>query len=79
LFGRTHDLTATRTQRIIRICERHGIPVLADSAYSYECTQAEASGAVMARSPWLCCHTCPVLPAMSTGPTGLDDHYRPVS
>ncbi|NUS17236.1 MAG: transposase, partial [Streptomyces sp.] len=31
--GRTHDLTAARTHRIIRICERQGVPVLADCAY----------------------------------------------
>ncbi len=30
---RTHDLTAARTHRILRICERQGIPVLADMAY----------------------------------------------
>ena len=30
LPGRTHDLTAARTHRIIRICERQGAPVLAD-------------------------------------------------
>lgn len=33
LPGRTHDLTAAGTHRIIRICERQGIPVLADRAY----------------------------------------------
>lgn len=33
LPGRTHDLTAARTHRIIRICERQGIPILADLAY----------------------------------------------
>ncbi|MEU9575251.1 transposase family protein [Streptomyces massasporeus] len=33
LPGRTHDLTAARTHRIIRICERQGVPVLADRAY----------------------------------------------
>ncbi|WP_374983134.1 transposase family protein [Streptomyces fradiae] len=33
LLGRTHDLTAARTHRIIRICERQGVPVLADRAY----------------------------------------------
>ncbi len=33
LPGRTHDLTAARTHRIIRICERQGMPVLADRAY----------------------------------------------
>ncbi len=33
LPGREHDLTAARTHRIIRICERQGIPVLADRAY----------------------------------------------
>jgi hypothetical protein len=33
LPGRTHDLTAARTHRIIRICERQGILVLADRAY----------------------------------------------
>ncbi|MFF6953002.1 transposase family protein [Streptomyces iakyrus] len=33
LPGRAHDLTSARTHRIIRICERQGIPVLADRAY----------------------------------------------
>ncbi|MEV6171392.1 transposase family protein [Streptomyces sp. NPDC051954] len=33
LPGRAHDLTAARTHRIIRICERQGIPILADRAY----------------------------------------------
>ncbi|MFB6553250.1 transposase family protein [Streptomyces sp. NPDC056405] len=33
LSGRTHDLTAARTHRIIRICERQSVPVLADRAY----------------------------------------------
>lgn len=33
LPGRTHDLTAARTHRIIRICEREDVPVLADRAY----------------------------------------------
>ncbi|MCZ2526713.1 transposase [Streptomyces sp. HB2AG] len=33
LPGRTHDLTAARAHRIIRICERQGVPVLADMAY----------------------------------------------
>ncbi|MBV1958137.1 transposase [Streptomyces sp. BV333] len=33
LPGRTHDLTAARAHKIIRICERQGIPVLADMAY----------------------------------------------
>ncbi|GAA2508828.1 hypothetical protein GCM10010406_51660 [Streptomyces thermolineatus] len=32
LPGRTHDLTAARAHRIIRICERQGVPVLADMA-----------------------------------------------
>ncbi|MEU3297509.1 transposase family protein [Streptomyces longwoodensis] len=34
LPGRTHDLTAARTHRIIRTCERQGVPVLADRAYT---------------------------------------------
>lgn len=33
LPGRAHDLTAARTHRIIRICERQGVHVLADLAY----------------------------------------------
>ena len=33
LPGHTHDLTAARTHRIIRICERQGVPILADRAY----------------------------------------------
>lgn len=33
LPGRSNDLTAARTHRIIRICERQGVPILADLAY----------------------------------------------
>ncbi|MFE6311772.1 transposase (plasmid) [Streptomyces enissocaesilis] len=33
LPGRPHDLTIARTHRIIRICERQGVPILADLAY----------------------------------------------
>ncbi|MFJ8603660.1 transposase family protein [Streptomyces shenzhenensis] len=33
LPGRAHDLTAARTHRITRICERQGVPILADRAY----------------------------------------------
>jgi hypothetical protein len=33
LPGRTHDLTSARTHKIIRICERQGVPILADMAY----------------------------------------------
>ncbi|MFJ7190535.1 transposase family protein [Streptomyces bacillaris] len=33
LPGRTHDLTAARTHKILRIGERQGVPVLADMAY----------------------------------------------
>ncbi|GAB1338417.1 hypothetical protein ACE1SV_50070 [Streptomyces sp. E-15] len=33
LPGRSHDLTAARIHRIIRICERQGVPILADLAY----------------------------------------------
>lgn len=33
LPGRCHDLTAARAHRIIRICERQVVPVLADRAY----------------------------------------------
>jgi hypothetical protein len=33
LPGRVHDLTAARTHKIIRICERQGVPILADLAY----------------------------------------------
>ncbi|MGW0770796.1 transposase family protein [Streptomyces sp. NPDC002676] len=33
LPGRTHDLTAARIHNIIRICERQGVPILADRAY----------------------------------------------
>ncbi|SNB90883.1 DDE superfamily endonuclease [Streptomyces sp. PgraA7] len=33
LPGRTHDLTAARTHRVIRICERQGVPILADLAH----------------------------------------------
>jgi hypothetical protein len=47
LPGRAHDLTAARTHPIIRICERQGIPVLADRAY-------------LGAGPWV---TTPVRPA----------------
>ncbi|WP_374986112.1 transposase family protein [Streptomyces fradiae] len=33
LPGRAHNLTAARTHRIIRTCERQGVPILADLAY----------------------------------------------
>ncbi len=33
LPGRAHDLTAARTHRIIRNCERQGVPILTDLAY----------------------------------------------
>lgn len=33
LAGRTHDLTAARTHKILRICARQGVPILADMAY----------------------------------------------
>ncbi|GHD92669.1 hypothetical protein GCM10010508_46410 [Streptomyces naganishii JCM 4654] len=33
LPGRAHDLTAARTHHIIGICERQGVPVVADRAY----------------------------------------------
>ncbi|ATW52331.1 transposase family protein [Streptomyces peucetius] len=33
LPGRTRDLTAARTHRVIRFCERQGVPILADRAY----------------------------------------------
>lgn len=48
LPGRTHDLTAARTHKIIRICERQGVPVLADRAYQGAGTWA-ATG--LRRSP----------------------------
>ncbi|MEV4591315.1 transposase family protein, partial [Streptomyces chartreusis] len=33
LPGSTHDLTAARTHRIIRVCEHQGVPTVADLAY----------------------------------------------
>jgi transposase len=33
LPGRIHDLTAARTDQILRICARQGVPILADMAY----------------------------------------------
>lgn len=33
LAGRAHDLTVARTHRILRVCERRGIPVLAGMAH----------------------------------------------
>jgi len=32
LLGRTHDPTAARTHKILRICARQGVPILADMA-----------------------------------------------
>ncbi|GAA2997796.1 hypothetical protein JCM13580A_42390 [Streptomyces drozdowiczii] len=32
LPGRTHDLTAARTHKILQICARQGVPILADMA-----------------------------------------------
>lgn len=37
LPGRTHDLTADRTHRILRICERQGVPIVADLAHQGAC------------------------------------------
>jgi hypothetical protein len=37
LPGRAHDLTAACAHRIIRICERQGVPILADRAYMGAC------------------------------------------
>ncbi|MGW7427552.1 transposase [Streptomyces sp. NPDC054813] len=34
LPGRTHDLTAARSHKIVRVCERQGVPILADRAYT---------------------------------------------
>jgi hypothetical protein len=34
LPGRTHGLTADRTRRIIRTCERQGVPILVDRTYT---------------------------------------------
>ncbi|KUL65237.1 transposase [Streptomyces violaceusniger] len=33
LPGRPHDLTAARTHKVLRICARQGVPILADMAY----------------------------------------------
>lgn len=33
MLGWTHDLTAARTHKILRISERQGVPILADMAY----------------------------------------------
>ncbi|MEU5296201.1 transposase family protein [Streptomyces umbrinus] len=33
LPGRTHDLTAVRSHKMVRVCERQGVPILADRAY----------------------------------------------
>ncbi|MFF3404017.1 transposase family protein, partial [Streptomyces sp. NPDC002659] len=47
LPGRTHDLTAARTHRIVKTCFRLGIPALADLAY----TGAGGTFAVSTRRP----------------------------
>lgn len=54
LPGRCHDLTAARTHRIIRICQRQGVPVLADRAYQGVgpwVTVSDSSGHPVANSP----------------------------
>ncbi len=33
LPGRTHDLTAARIHKILHICTRQGVPILADMAF----------------------------------------------
>jgi hypothetical protein len=71
LPGRAHDLTAARTHRIVRICERQGIPVLADRAY-------------LGAGPWV---TTPVRPARQRLVTrsqrgksaGIARHLMPLS
>jgi hypothetical protein len=51
LPGRTHDLTAARAHRIIRICERQGVPILAavpESTVQVVCRARWMSGDVRA-------------------------------
>lgn len=38
LSGRTHDLTAARTHKILRLYARQGVPILADMATSVRAT-----------------------------------------
>lgn len=52
LPGRTHDLTAARTHRIIRICERQGVPVLADRAYIGAGPWVTRPSSPQPSSPW---------------------------
>lgn len=47
LPGRTHDLTAARTHRIVKTCVRLRAPALADMAY----TGADGTFAVPTRRP----------------------------
>lgn len=48
LPGRAHDLTAARAHRIIRICERQGVPVLAERAISMLAHTSRARRSVVA-------------------------------
>ncbi|WP_399125615.1 transposase family protein [Streptomyces sp. ITFR-6] len=54
LPGRTHDLTAARAHRILRICERQGVPVLADMAYISMVRAPPRPLRVTSRSGWFC-------------------------
>jgi len=55
LPGRTYDLTAARPHRIIWLCERQGVPLLADRAYMgagpWVTTPSDARRAVASRPP----------------------------
>ncbi len=51
LPGRTHDLTAARTHKIIRYCERHGVPILASpwrsNAEKAQCSATRSFSSLM--------------------------------
>jgi hypothetical protein len=51
LPGRTHGLTAARTHKILRICARQGVPILADMAGTGSPQPSAARQAVNSPSP----------------------------
>ena len=56
LPGRTHDLTAARTHRIIRFCERQGVPILASDRHAgsrHEVHRPATAGRLPVRSAGL--------------------------
>ncbi len=62
LPGRTHDLTAARAHRIIRICERQGVPVLADRAWALAAARAPVERGMARLKSWQIFHRSRISP-----------------